>query len=529
MNDPASVFYQATETNRSGVDTLQALTHAGLSIVDGQGVRVAQLAEAVPTVENGLWKVFSDGRMETTWRIKSGALWHDGTPVTTDDLLFTAALARDHDLPRFADTDFQYVEAVEASDSRTVTVQWAKPFIGADGMFAAGFAYPLPKHLLETAHRDSKPGFMDLRYWSDEYVGAGPFRVDQWERGRHILLAAFNQYVLGRPKIDLLEVRLIPDGNALVASLLSGVIDLTLGRSISVEQAVQVTAQWQDGRVVITPQNLVRLYWQFLNPTPRAILDVRFRRALLTAIDREEMAEAFQGGMAPASYSYLYPGQAQYQQLEAGLPRYDYNPARAAAELENLGYSKGPDGILHDAFGRPLALDLLVSTGGGDTNVRSTFAVADYWKRIAIDANVAILTDQLGGSERLKYEATWPGFTLTRSFNDAEGISSLHSTQARLPEKGYNGQNKGNYLNAELDSLIDRYFATIPAQERVRILGQIAQHISDQLTVFPLFYGAEPSVVSNRLSNVGPRPNGPSIQQYSQTQAWNAHEWDVRA
>ena len=57
------------------------------------------LAEAIPSFENGLWKVFPDGQMETTWKIREGARWHDGTPFTSGDVLFTSKLEQDKELP----------------------------------------------------------------------------------------------------------------------------------------------------------------------------------------------------------------------------------------------------------------------------------------------------------------------------------------------------------------------------------------------------------------------------------------------
>ena len=75
-----------------GIEALALLAHSGLSIYDDRGELRPQLAETIPTVENGLWKVFPDGRMELTFTIRQGAQWHDGTPLTTDDLLFTLKL-----------------------------------------------------------------------------------------------------------------------------------------------------------------------------------------------------------------------------------------------------------------------------------------------------------------------------------------------------------------------------------------------------------------------------------------------------
>src|ERR1041384_5044360 len=111
------------------------LTMAGLTIDDETGARRPILAEAVPTTENGLWKVFPDGKMETTWRLREGARWHDGQPMTSDDLLFTMTLVRDPDIPGLYDNALNQVESVAAPDARTITVRWKQPFIDADTIF----------------------------------------------------------------------------------------------------------------------------------------------------------------------------------------------------------------------------------------------------------------------------------------------------------------------------------------------------------------------------------------------------------
>src|SRR5712692_4131440 len=130
-----------------GIDTLEEMVSAGLTNTDDQGNQRAALAEAVPTIENGLWKVLPDGRMETTWKIRSGAQWHDGMPITTDDLLFTAKVVQDPDLPLFRDIAYRTIETIEATDQQTVTVKWRAPLIRADQMFSRLLALPLPKHL----------------------------------------------------------------------------------------------------------------------------------------------------------------------------------------------------------------------------------------------------------------------------------------------------------------------------------------------------------------------------------------------
>src|SRR5207249_11289788 len=102
-------------------------------------------------IGNGLWKVFPDGRMETTWRIKPGVEWHDGAPYTAEDLLFTLRASMDRELPLLRRAAYGSIETALAPDPRTVTVRWAKPFIDADTLFSRELALPLPRHLLERA------------------------------------------------------------------------------------------------------------------------------------------------------------------------------------------------------------------------------------------------------------------------------------------------------------------------------------------------------------------------------------------
>ena len=161
--------------------------HAGLTIIDHTATLQPQLAEAVPTVENGLWKVFPDGRMETTWKLRPSAPWHDGTPVTADDFVFTARVAQDPSLVAFRHIAFDAVERVDAPDPRTLVITWQQPFIEADRMFAADGSVqslPLPRHLLEKAYQDNKAGFLEVpAVGADGFVGAGPFKLKEWVRG----------------------------------------------------------------------------------------------------------------------------------------------------------------------------------------------------------------------------------------------------------------------------------------------------------------------------------------------------------
>jgi peptide/nickel transport system substrate-binding protein len=515
---PPFLYQKLNPANVSGGPEVSDLVSVGLTTRDDRGELAPILAEAVPTTENGLWRVFPDGRMETTWRIRAGAAWHDGTPLSADDLLFTARVVQDRELSIFRERGYELIESVEAPDARTVAVTWRRPFIEADSLFGV-IAVPMPKHLLERPYADDKASFTDIPYWSHEFVGTGPFRLKEYVQGSHLVAQANERYTLGRPKLDEVEVRFITDDNTLIASLLSGAVDLTLGRGPSMEQALQVREQWRDGRAEFKSLDIwIVIYPQFLNPTPAIVAQTPFRRALLHAIDRQEMVESIQAGLVPVAQSLISPNLAFYPDVERQIVRYDYDPRRANQIIDGLGYSRGPDGFYRDAGGQRLSVGVQVTTVL-DIQPKTAFPVADYWQRVGVGVDVDVVPPQRG--QDLEYRANFPSFALQRQPANLRPLPNLHSAQARTAEKGYTGTNNARYINTEMDSLIDRYLTTIPVRDRVQIIGRMVHQITDELIWMGLFFDSEPSLIANRLVNVTARPD-------DSRHTWNAHLWDIK-
>jgi peptide/nickel transport system substrate-binding protein len=164
-------------SNIAGIDQLEYLVNAALCSFDDAGNLQPRLAEAVPTLENGNWRLAADGTMETSWSIRDGARWHDGTPLTADDLVFTLAVVQDKELPIFGDIAYASLDSARAVDSRTVVVKWKQPYIQADRLFTFALALPMPKHILEGPYSSDKSTFTEHPYWAEEFVGTGPFRI----------------------------------------------------------------------------------------------------------------------------------------------------------------------------------------------------------------------------------------------------------------------------------------------------------------------------------------------------------------
>lgn len=521
MGDPRTVRNAINAAGGSGstpgVDALEQLVNVGLASENSESRWVPRVAEQVPTIENGLWKLLPQGGMELTWRIRANARWHDGTPVTAEDFVFTATVGQDSETPVFRDQMYRLIASVEAVDAQTLLIRWNAPFIYAEGMFNGTQTYPLPRHLLEASYSRDKANFTQLPFWNDEFVGTGPYRIKEWVRGSHLVLEANDGYVLGRPKIDLIEVRFIPDPSTLMANLSAGAAELTLGRGLSIEQAAQVRDIWPTGRLEVSPVNWIAMYPQFINPTPAVVGDVTFRRAVYHAVDRGQLAESLQAGLGQVAHSILVPRDSEWADAERALVRYEYDPRRAIQLVEALGYTRGPDGLFRDASGDRLSVEL--RTVRHDLYEKSLLAVADYLQRVGIGSEANIVPPPRVNDR--EYRATFPAFEVIENPNRFEGLTRLRLSETPLPENRFTGRNRVRYVDPAFDALLERFFATIPVRERVQVAAQIVRSMTDQLIWMGLFHQVEPIMIANRIA-------GPAARTQGTTHAWNAHEWDVR-
>ncbi len=492
-----------------GIDALEALLNVGLTVKDSRGMLRAQLAEAVPTIENGLWRVFPDGRSETTWKIKPGILWHDGTPFTSADLVFLTRLEQDPGLPVERQPAYNVIESIEAPDPLTITVRWKTPYIEADDFFSRS---PLPRHILERPYIEEKESLVAHPFWGPEFVGVGPYRLREWVRDSYAVVAANDQYILGRPKIDTIEVRFLADENAFMAAILSGAIDVTLGKSITLEQTLALRDQWRDGRIEMVAETAMKIWPQFINSNPAVIQDVRFRKAVFHAIDRQEMVDNIMGGLSSIAHTVLLPHEPELAEVESALVKYDYDPRRATQMIEGLGYTRGPDGFFRDGAGQRLAVE--ISATAEDQNTKPMLATADYWQRIGIGVDSVSIPIQRQRDR--EYRATFPGFTLQGGGSGVAAIKGSHGSQARLPENSYTGSNYSRYVNAEFDASIDRFLTTIPRAERAEALRGVVRHMTDQLSMMNLYYATTSTMVKHHVENVPVRL------------PWNVQEWDLK-
>ena len=247
---------------------------------DDRGNAIPEIATQVPTLANG--GISADQRT-ITYHLRRGVRWQDGQPLTARDVLFSYRAVVNPRNDVSTRVGYEEVQAIRALDERTVVVRlrrrfspFVQYFFGPQGVGAI-----MPAHLLQ--------GLSDLNRaaYNERPVGSGPFAVTRWRHGDSIALAANPFYWRGKPHIDRLLYRIIPDPNTRLEQLRTGEVDAYL--DVDPQLLPQVQSIPGVG-IALTPVNdLHVLRFNLRDPIVR---DVRVRDAIAMAIDRKTLLAA---------------------------------------------------------------------------------------------------------------------------------------------------------------------------------------------------------------------------------------------
>lgn len=498
------------------------IAHAELAVLNDRVEPVPRLALEVPSLERGTWRVHPDGTMETVWRLRNNVRWHDGQPMTADDLVFAYELHQNRGFQLSAPRSLGFVESLIATDPHTLTVRWRQTYALANEPDPR----PFPRHILGPLVDDTLERLHNSPYFTTEFVGLGPYRLVRWETGSYMEFARFDDYFLGRPKLDTVFYSFYPDANTLIANILSGSIDLHLPIVLDAQQALDIQRRWEGtgNRVLAGPDGRPEHISAQLRPDsevvvrPPALRDARVRQALYRGLDREELTQAVLYGFGKVADSWIPPDdlRRQHPALRDAIVQYPYDPLRAQRELEALGWAKGADGVLASPAGERLEFELRhTPTALADAKLN---IIRDIWKRIGVQINPLIVAPQRTADR--EYRSLHPGWEITSTtYTNFEG-DRLHTNGIGTPANRYAGGNKGGYSIPEVDALLDRLSVTIPESERTAITADIVRQVLTDLPVLPLYWDIAVITAAGKVKNVLP----PHIQQQH---AWNIFAWDV--
>jgi peptide/nickel transport system substrate-binding protein len=433
------------------------------------------------------WEISADN-LTITFHLRPGVTWHDGTPFTAEDVLFTYRLYIDPKTPTAYAEQYRQVATAEVLDPTTFRVSYRQPL--AKALISWGELSVLPRHLLEGEDVTKSP-------LARHPVGTGPFRFVEWKPGEKIVLEANPDYFEGRPYLDRVVYRIIPDESTMFLELQAGGLD-TMGLNPIQYQAQTDSPAFKRQFVKYRYPAFAYTYLGY-NLNRPLFQDKRVRQALSYAINKKEIIEGVLLGLGQESTGPYKPGTWPYN---AAVKRYPYDPERARTLLAEAGWTDSDgDGIL-DKDGKPFAFTI-VTNQGNDQRVKSGEIIQRRFREIGVDVKLRVIEWASFLNEFINpgnFDATILGWTVPI---DPDGYNVWHSSKTGPRELNFVG-----FKNAEVDELLEKGRRTLETAERKQYYDRFQEILAEEQPYTFLYVPDALPVVAYRFQGIEPAPAG---------------------
>lgn len=482
------------------------LTLRPLTTYDARWQLVCMLCTELPTFENGR------ARREPTpeggegvaleFELRPDLFWGDGTPVTSADVLFTWEVGR-HPLSGITNAEFyRRLWKVEALDDRRFVLHVDRVTFDYN---AVNDLRLLPAHR-ERAVFEADPATYRNRTSfdtapTDPGLAMGPYRIAAVTPGSRIELARNPHWRGPNPAFERIVIRAIENTAALEANLLAGEIDMIEGSlGLALDQALAFEKRHGERFRVVYKPGLIYEHIDLRLDNP-ILADVRVRRALVLAIDRELISRQLFEGRQPVAHSFVSPLD---RMLASELPVWPYDPARARALLEEAGWRPGPGGIRRNLRGEPLRLDFQTTAGNRSRELVQQ-VLQGMWRAVGIDVVIRNEPPRVLFGETLS-KRRFTGLALFAWISSPENVprSILHSAEVPRPENGWAGQNYTGFSHPRVDALLEAIERELDEERRRSLWHELQRIYALELPAVPLYFRADAHVWPRWLEGVEP-------------------------
>jgi peptide/nickel transport system substrate-binding protein len=474
------------------------LLFSGLLRFDSYGTPVPDLADS--------WGVSADG-MVYNISIRPGATWHDGEPVTSDDVIFTLSLLRSEYSAYPADVRLMWneVEVVRLSD-KMLQFRLPEPFAPFLDYLTFGI---LPLHLLQ----DVPPDQLVNAPFNLAPVGSGPYRFESLtvEDGQitAVVLAANAAYYGQVPFIDTIVFRFYPDAASAMEAYEQGEV---LGIS-QVTPGVLATAL-ADPDLAIYSSRMPRLTMVLFNLNNGDVpyfQEKKVRQALMMGLNRQWMVNAYLSGQAIVADSPILPGTWAYYD---GVDHIDFDPQAAIDLLKGEGYTIPPEGLVRARDGVEMSFTLLHPDDELHTRLAQT--IQQNWAEIGVEVNLQavgyeeLLTAYL---EPRAYQAALVDLDMSRSY-DPDPYPFWHQ------EERTSGQNYSQWDNRPASEYLEQARVLADRDVRARLYRNFQVIFSRELPALPLYYPIYNYGVDVRVGGIQVAPLFEPVDRFANISEW---------
>lgn len=502
---------QYPSTLHPSIDTMLAktyvvrLAHRPLTAYDPDWTLICMLCVDLPTIENGRAKrektADSKDGIAVTYTLRPDARWGDGVPVSTDDVLFSWEVGRNPKSGIAAGELYRRILSIEVQDAKTFTLHFDR--VSFDYNAINDFEV-LPAHIEREAFSDPARYRNRTHYDTDSTnpgLWFGPYRVVGKEPGSEIALERNPTWWGPAPAFKRIVVRVVENTAALEANLLSGSIDMVAGElGLSLDQAIAFEKRHGHRFNIISKPGLVYEHLD-LNIDNPILADVRVRRALLLALDRDVINDQLYGGRQPPAATFVSPLDWVYDSdIKAGKQ----DVAGARRLLDEAGWRIGPDGVRVNKSGERLAFDLMTTAGNRSRELVQQ-VIQSQWKTVGIEARLRNQPARVLFGDTLQ-KRKFQGLAMFAWMSAPESVprSILHSSEIPSSQNGFSGENFVGFDSPEVDQLLDRIETTIDRDARKALWFRLQEIYADRLPAIPLFFRADAYILPKWLTGVVP-------------------------
>lgn len=418
----------------------------------------------------------NDDVTEYTFKLKSGVKWHDGTPLTADDVKFTIDTELDPSINVWSRGPISSIKEVQVVDDVTVKFVLTSPYAPLPVMLGYNRCI-MPKHLLEGKDLNQPADFLKSP------VGTGPFKFKQASPGTFLEVQANPDYFDSAPYLDGIVFKVIPDGNTRVAQILSGELDFT---PIDTSQVKSL-----NGSASVVVRQAPQVYYDYIafNWKQERFHDIRVRQAFAMALDKPAMLKSFLNGYGTVANGPINPLLGDYYE-EISEP-YPQDMDKANSLLDEAGWKKGSDGIRANAQGEKFTVSFLGANIFPVFKADMVYAQQQFQK-IGIDVKLDIVSWTENNTKELAFQ-----WDLLRSYwitpPEPDQYDHYFSTSKA---------NDWAYSNPDVDDLLVKARTEPEHAKRVAMYHQLQEMLSKDLPLIYLYYEQEVQAVSTKTQNL---------------------------
>lgn len=459
---------------------INLLLFAGLTAHDGENNVVPGLAES--------WD-FDESTNTYSFVLREGLTFHDGEPLTAEDVKFTIEAIKDPANGSENASNFEDVKEVKVIDDTHVDIVLTAPNVAMPDYLTIGI---LPKHIL-------KGQDMTTSEFNQNPVGAGPYKLVSWDMGQAISMEKFDDYYQGSPNIDTVVFKIVEDTDARALQLESGELNFA-----------QITPKAEKkfaGKEGFSVYSMATSDYRGImyNFNSDFFKKNRELPAILSyAIDRQAIIDSVLLGHGQAAYSPLQAGSYTNENIE----KYTYDPAKAQALLEAEGWKKNADGIYKKGT---QTLSFTINCAQGD--------------QVRIDmANICAQNlNDLGADVKVEVpaEVDWAGQDAYLIGWGSPFDPDDHTYKVFGTDKG---ANYNSYSNSEVDRLLTEARQTEDVASRAALYAQFQEQLAeDPAYTFIAYIDA----IYAGASNIKGITEDTVLGHHGVGIFWNIHEWEI--